>query len=220
MQERAERLELVVTILLGVATATAAWCTYQGQLWNSQQLANMASANKLQTESLRATDVSTRNTIVDAATFARVLEAEARGDHRLARYLVALARAPFRPALQSWLAKASPSTLATSTPFDDPEYRTAAQKESVDLGKKADAALEAANAANENSDRFVMRTVTVALSLFFLGIAGQLRTRSARRLAVAFGALVLIVTLLSLARLERAARPQRNGSGKVAQPSG
>jgi hypothetical protein len=218
MEERSERLELVATVLLGVATATAAWCTYQGQLWDSEQLAHMARASKLQSESLRATDVSTRNTIVDAATFAKVLEAEARGDRRLVQVMTALARPQFRPALQAWLAKSSPSMLTTSAPFDDPAYRTAVQKDSLDLGAQADAALEAATAANENSDLFVMRTVLVALALFFLGIAGQLRARSARRLAVAFGALVLIATLLSLTRLERAPRPKRNVAAQVAEP--
>jgi hypothetical protein len=209
MQDRTERLELVTTILLGVATATAAWCTYEGQLWGSEQLANMARANKLQIESLRATDVSTRNTIVDAATFAKVLEAEAKGEHRLARVLIDLARPDFRPALQSWLARHSTSDVPTTTPFDDPAYRAAVQKPSADLEARADASLAAASIANENSDLFVMRTVMIALALFFLGIAGQLRSRAPRRLAVSFGALVLILTMLSLTRLERAPRPNR-----------
>jgi hypothetical protein len=219
MDDRSERLELVATVLLGIATAASAWCTYQGQLWDSQQLQDMATASKLQSESLRATDVTTRNSVVDATTFAYVLEAEARGDHRLSRYLTEVARPQFRPLLEDWLEKRSTSGARASTPFDDASYKAAAQKPSLDLAARAQAAFDAASIANENSDLFVMRTVTIALSLFFLGIAGQLRTRGARRLAVAFGALVLVASLLSLTRLERAGRPQRRPTEKALQPA-
>jgi hypothetical protein len=209
MDDRSERLELVATVLLGIATATSAWCTYQAQLWSSKQLKGMAHANKLQSESLRATDVTTRQGIVDATTFANVLEAEARGDQRLTQYLTEVASPRFRPALKAWLAKGSMSARQATTPFDDESYRVAMQRSSNELEARADAELEAAFIANENSDLFGMRTVMAALSLFFLGIAGQLRSRGARRLAVAFGALVLVLTLLSLTRVERVARPHR-----------
>ena len=215
-EERSERIELVVTVLLGIATATSAWCVYEGQLWGSKQLRDLAYANKLQSESLRATDVVTRQTVIDVTTFAYVLAAEARGDHRLSRYLTEVARPQFRPALEAWLAKRSTSTSQTTTPFDDPSYRAAMQKPSHELGVRADAALESAFIANENSDLFVMRTVMLALCLFFLGIAGQLRARAARRLAVAFGTLVLVLTLLSLTRLQRAGRPHPPGDQSLA----
>jgi hypothetical protein len=207
MDERSERLELVATVLLGIATATSAWCTYQAQLWDSEQLEDMARASKLQSESLRATDVATRNAVVDATTFAYTLEADARGDHRLARYWSEVARPEFRPALRTWLADRAKSSTQT-TPFENPEYRAAVQKPAQDLGARADTALEGAFKANHNSDLFGMRTVMVALSLFFLGIAGQLKARGARRLALGFGALVLIVTLVSLTRLPRAGAPR------------
>jgi hypothetical protein len=61
--------------------------------------------------------------------------------------------------------------------------------------------------AKGNADQFVMRTVMLALALFFLGISGQLKSRMPRRLALTFGTVVVVLTLFSLARLQRAPRP-------------
>src|SRR5215831_9140118 len=100
--ERSERVELVATVLLGVATVASAWCTYQSELWNSEQLQLMADASVADNESLRATDVSNRNAIIDASTFVGVVQAEARGDERSVEYLLAHARPAFRPTLDAW----------------------------------------------------------------------------------------------------------------------
>jgi len=43
MDERSERLELVATVLLGIATAASAWCTYESQLWDGEQLRYLSS---------------------------------------------------------------------------------------------------------------------------------------------------------------------------------
>src|SRR5262245_17501394 len=115
--ERSERLELVATLLLGVATVASAWCTYQSELWNSEQLEGMANANVVDTESLRATGVANRNAIVDAATFANLLQAESRGDERAVSFLLARARAAFRPILEEWYAHRDGRALASGTPF-------------------------------------------------------------------------------------------------------
>lgn len=205
--ERSERLELVATVLLGVATLASAWCTYQSELWNSEQLEKMANANLAQTESLRATEVANRNAILDAATFANLVQAEARGDERAVRFLGARVRPAFKPILEAWVARGTKQGPPPGTPFDDPAYRAQADAEIARLRDQARALLQTANVANANSDRFVMRTVLFTLSLFFLGIAGQLNGRLSRRLALIFGAVVLVLTLLTLVRLPRAAPP-------------
>jgi hypothetical protein len=214
--ERSERLELVATILLGVATVASAWCTYQSELWNSEQLEGMAKANIADTESLRATGVANRNAIVDAATFANLLQFEARGDQRAASYILSHARPPFRPVLEEWYSRRNGKTLPPGSPFDDPRYREEMEAPATTLRETALAVLRKANEANANSDRFVMRTVLLALSLFFLGLSGQLHARGARRTAVVFGAVVLIVTLLSMTRLPVAPRPARLASNHTA----
>jgi hypothetical protein len=207
LENRSERLELVATVLLGVATAAAAWCTYEAQLWGSRQLREMARAGALQVASLRATEDGTRMTIADVVTFAAAAQAESRDDHRAARYFADVARPAFRAPLHAWLARRTATGLAPGTPFDDSAYREAIVGQADALRTQANRALVAATAANANGDLFVMRTAMFALSLFFLGIAGQLRTSQARRLALALGAAVLVLSLLSLTRIERAGRP-------------
>jgi hypothetical protein len=210
IEDRSERLELVATVLLGIATAASAWCAYEGQLWNSAQLRAFARASRFEAESLRATDESTRNAVLDATAFANVVQAEARGDHRLARYVAEVARVEFRPALQSWLAARGSSASGEKSPFADGSYRAEAQRSAAALRSQSDDALAAARVANQNGDLFVLHAVILALSLFFLGISGQLKYRAPRRLAVAFGAFVLVATLVSLTRLQRAERPHQD----------
>jgi hypothetical protein len=205
--DRSERLELVTTVLLGVATAVSAWCTYEAQLWNSRQLKELARGSALQAASLQATEVGTRKAVADVTTFAAVLEAESRGDRRAARYIAEIARPAFRAPLGAWFERTTSAGHPEGTPFDDPVYRASILDEPKVLRANAHRALVAASAANANSDLYVMRTVMFALSLFFFGIAGQLRTSPARRLAVGIGALVLVLSTLSLTRLERAGRP-------------
>lgn len=207
IEERSERIELVATILLGVATVASAWCAYQSELWNSHQLQLMADASVADNESLRATDVATSNAIVDATTFATLLQSAAENDQRAVDLIRSRTRPPFRVLLDEWYAKRSGRELPPGTPFQDPRYRAQAEQPAAQLSARALSILKAANRANDSGDRFQMRTVLLAMSLFFLGIAGQLNARSARRLAVIFGALVLLLTLLSLARLPIAPRP-------------
>jgi hypothetical protein len=215
MDAPTERLELVATVLLGVATAISAWCAYESALWNSRQIAEMARANQLQGASLRASEVVTRRAVIDATAFEQVLVAEAHGERQFAQYLAGLTRPQFRPALQAWLVKRSASDPGTTTPFDDEAYRESMGRETLDLQAQAQVAFTAAIVANHNSDLFVMRTVMIALALFFLGIATQMRARAARRLALTLGALVVVLTLLSLTRLERAGRPHPAASSDV-----
>jgi hypothetical protein len=217
-EDRSERLELMATVLLGLATAISAWCTYEAQLWNSIQLEQLARANSLQSASVGATELGSRGAILDATAFAFVLDAEARGDHRTSHYLAERARPQFRPGLEEWLSARATSGSPAQTPFDNRDYRASVEKRPIELRKQANAALAAARAANENSDLFVMRTVMLALSLFFLGISGQLRARRARLLSVSFGAVVLAVMLVSLTRLERAPRPHAHSGEPATSP--
>lgn len=216
---RSERLELTATVLLGVATAASALCAYEAQLWSSRQLHAMAHASALEVASLRATDDGTRRTISDVVTFAAAASAESRGDHRAARYFADVARPAFRAPLRAWLASSTSAGPAPGTPFDDPAYRAVIGGDADTLQAQANQSLVAATVANTNGDLFVMRTAMFALSLFFLGIAGQLRTPQARRLAVALGAAVLILSLLSLTRLDRAGRPHPFTGVNLASPT-
>jgi hypothetical protein len=219
LTSRDARFELTATFVLGIATAVSAWCTYEAQLWNSEQLWQIVRANHLEAETAQATNVVTREALIDITTFANVLENEARGDHRTARYIARVARPEFRPALDAWLSRRGDVELTTSTPFDDEAYRATIRKPSGELREKTKNVLLAASIANENGDLFVMRTVMLALSLFFAGIASQMRTPVARRLAVTIGACIFVLTLVSLARLDRAHRPHRPAVPQFSQLS-
>jgi hypothetical protein len=203
----APRSEVLSVILLGIATVASAWCAYQAQLWSGEQVRYMAVANVQQADSVRKTTLSTRDQLVDVSAFINVVEARARGEKSAAAFMAAHARREFRPVLDSWLAASADGTPAPGTPFEMPTYRVAAAEQAARLVRDAAAALGKSNDANQNADLYVLHTVLVALALFFLGMTGQVRHAAISRAALTFGAIVLVGTLLSVARVPRAEGP-------------
>jgi hypothetical protein len=198
-----ERLEVVAGILLGIATVASTWCAYQATLWSGEQTRTLADASVKQFESLRRTMTANRESIVDVMTFASFIQAEARKDSGEATYIRKHARPEFRPALEAWIAEPT----RKGTPFGLPQYHVAEEEAALEIQQAAAKQIEAANLANDTADIFVLHTVVLAMALFLLGAATQVRGNRVQQGMLAFGALVLLLTLVSMVRRPRAPRP-------------
>jgi hypothetical protein len=207
---RSVRGELLSLVLLGVATVASAWCAYQVQLWNGIEIRNLARANATQSESVRRTTTASRKELMDVGAFLNIVQAKARGDEPAAAFLRQRVRPEFRPALDAWLARSEGGKVPAGTPFESREYRIRDEDEALQLRDKAATALTDANKANDTSDMFVLHTVLLALALFFLGLTGQVRSSIARYGTLAFGAIVLLATLVSVSRLPSARRAEKD----------
>jgi hypothetical protein len=203
-----ERMEIVAGILLGVATVASTWCAYQATLWSGEQTRTLAKANARQFESMRGTMAASRETLVDVMTFLSYMQAEERNDVRAQNYIRAHARLAFRPALNAWIAD---KTRNDSTPFKRPEYRNLEEEAALAAQQDATNDYAFANRANDTSDIFVLHTVVLAMALFLLGAATQVKSSVAQRGLLIFGALVLVLTLTSMATRPHAPRPYRLG---------
>jgi hypothetical protein len=203
-----ERLEIVAGILLGIATVASTWCAYQATLWSGEQTRTLASANARQFESMRGTMAASRETIVDVMTFLSYMQAEERHDARAQDYIRTHARQDFRPALNAWIADKSPDA---TVPFKRPEYRNLEEEAALAAQHDATVDYAVANRANDTADVFVLHTVVLAMALFLLGAATQVKSRAAQRGLLAFGALVLVLTMTSMIRRPRAPHPYRLG---------
>jgi hypothetical protein len=203
--------ELASGLLLAVATAASAWCAFQSTLWNGEQIRALAAASTAHVQSLRHSNAANTEVMVDVATFLQLVQNEADGDRKVAGYLLKHARPEFRPALAEWQRAVASGDEAAPLPFKSPKYRLAAVAEADELEARAAHAIQVSNYANSKSDLFVLHTVLFALALFFLGTSGQPRARLVQRLMLGAGALLLMLSCISMLRLPRAHHPKLRG---------
>jgi hypothetical protein len=193
---RAERLELVATILLALATVATAWSGYQASRWNGEQAKAFTRASALRIESAKAEDLANAQTQVDVATFIQWIDAVVREEDELADFYEARFREEFKPAVEAWFAT-MPLTNpdAPLTPFAMPEYQLDARQEAERLDAQAEALSAEGRASIERSTNYVLCVVLFAAALFFAGISTKLGTPRMRRVVLGFGLVVFIATV-------------------------
>ena len=190
---RDRRVELIAAVLLSLATVLTAWSAYQATRWSGEQADAYSRASGLRTESVRASTKANEQVLVDVDVFLSWLDATHAGDERLAAFLRDRMREEFRPALAAWLATAPPGQIPDGTPFAVPEYRLAAQEESLNLEVRADAASAQARDANQVSDNFVLAAVLFASVLFFSGLAGTCDSLRAQVVLLVLAGLMCLI---------------------------
>jgi hypothetical protein len=91
------------------------------------------------------------------------------------------------------------------------------EREAVVSGWWASRNLDFAGDASRQNDLYVLHTVFFALALFFFGATSEVRRGGMRRFSLAFGAVILAATLVSLARLPRASSVFDHGGAPLAR---
>jgi hypothetical protein len=92
-----ERLELLATLLLALATVATAWSGYQASRWNGEQAKAFSRASARRIESARSDSLANAQTQIDVATFTQWVDAFARGETELADFYFKRFRAEFKP---------------------------------------------------------------------------------------------------------------------------
>jgi hypothetical protein len=214
-----DNVELLSTVLLALATLASAWCAYQATLWSGEQARALAESNANQFESLRLNGRANLKQIVDISTYLNYTQSVARGDEAGAALLLRHVRPEFKPLFLEWVGRNRGELRGSEreTPFDSPSYEIADQLAAQAHQKESARALAAAGHANDQGDLFVLHTVVIAIALFFLGSAPQIRRRAVRLGAFGFGALVLTLAVISMLRLQRA---PAEAAGETARAAG
>jgi hypothetical protein len=197
-------VDTLSSVLLAAATLCSAWCAYQASVWNGTQTRALAATSVAQFSAEREASLVNRNVSIDVGVFLRYVDADLHHDKDTAEFLRTHARPEFRPAFEAWIADVAAGVSRPPLPFVRPEYKLAAQDRIDESDKRAQSNLMMSNAANDNSDAFVLHTVLFALSLMFLGATAQAHRRKAQLTMLVFGALSFSVTFISMARLPRA----------------
>ena len=195
-----ERLELIATVLLALATVGTAWSGYQASRWNGEQAKASARASAARIESAKAAGTANAQKQVDVATFTAWADAYAQDQEKLATFYFARFRKEFRPAAEAWVAtRPLQNPRAPLTPFAMPQYRLAAEREADALEAKAERLAAESRVDVQRSTNYVLAVVLFATVLFFAGMSTKLSVPALRRLLLAFGVVVFVGTFLWIA---------------------
>jgi hypothetical protein len=214
-----DRVELVATIVLAVATILTAWSGFESGKWGGEQSVNFSEAGAARTESTRADTLAGQLTQIDVAMYIDWVTALS---NELAEGTIAAAdlnpftpvkgtvsgflynrfREEFLPAVDAWL-ETNPidNPSAPKTPFTMDEYVVAKGVEADQLTALADEKAAAARTANQNGDNYVLTMVLFASVLFFAGVSSKMNRPRNRVIILGFGVFTLTVGLVILASL-------------------
>ncbi|MFV0308363.1 MAG: hypothetical protein ACK5OX_11530 [Desertimonas sp.] len=211
------RRELFEALLLALAALLTAWAAFQATKWGGVQANSFSQAGAQRTESVRASNLANRQTVIDVDSFTSWIDAIATeqaagvdigfaddGSYEpvagtTSAFLYDRLRPEFRTAVDAWL-ETRPLTEAASppTPFELPEYRNAAQAEAEALEVTAEELAATARQANQRGDNYVMMTIVFAMAIVLLGVAGKMRGEQAHRLLTGLATVAVLAGLLVL----------------------
>lgn len=185
---RAHWIDVLSTILLALAAVATAWATYQASHWRSEQALAGNRSTVARVEANRVAGVANRQVLVDVTTFTQWVDAYSAGDTRLAAFYFRRFRREFRPAVVAWIAtKPLTNPKAPLTPFDMPQYTSAAIEEADALEAKGDAESRNAQLLVARADRYTLCVVMFATALFFAGISTRMRSERSRVVILTIG---------------------------------
>jgi hypothetical protein len=149
-------------------------------------------ASKLRVQAEGTATFANQERLYNASTVVEWLNAEARGDKKLAYLFERRFLPEFRPAFEAWK-KTDPinNTNAPVGPQLMPEYRSAKTEEGAKLNDQATAVFDEGTVARQRADQYVRVTVTLATVLLLMAISQRFKVRSVRT-----GLLVIAVLLL------------------------
>jgi hypothetical protein len=194
------RVELVATVLLALATVATAWSGYQSTRWNGEQVKAGGRANALRIASTKAAGLANTQTEIDVATFTQWVNAYAQEQHELADFYFKRFRKEFKPGVNAWIAtRPLENAKAPLTPFAMPQYKLAAQAEAERLDAQAELFVAQVRRDIQRSSNYVLGVVLFASSLFFAGMSVKLRSLKLRFALLTLGCAVFLATAVWIA---------------------
>jgi len=168
-------LELIIVILLGIASVATAYASFQSSLWDSVMAADYTRGQNAKTEAESIYLEANQQYIQDAQTYTQlaVLGVDAiSSDPEVAADAEVKINALADTSIDDVLAAALDWSNQTGEyPLDSDEYLAARFGPYQDLQADAAEYVKSGDDANANGDRLTLFTVLLAIALFLLGIA-------------------------------------------------
>jgi hypothetical protein len=190
-------LQVCEAILLALVTLTAAWAGYSAARWGTESRVDIARSTTLRNIATRddLTALSLRN--FDSGTFNAWYIAFTLNNKRKEEIAVHRFRPAFRIAFDAWMATDPVHNKhAPPGPTYMPQYKLPAMAQANALDRAADAKFNEGNTAGKVGDNYVRITVFLAAVLFLVGIGSSFKLHGIRYALVAFGSVLLILSIV------------------------
>ena len=195
------RLELMMVIVIGLATLGSTWCGYQATQWDSRASTLQAQADVTDRQAAEDVLAGLQLRTFDGIELLEYMRAVRSGDSTLAEGILNRMRPSLRAAVHGAIADGLLTDPSVPGPLQRSEYVLEVEQEARTKRAAAAATQQDADFAGRQNGRYVQGTLLFATVLFFGGIAG---TFGGRRIRIALGvaaAAMFLGTCLLLMRL-------------------
>ncbi len=197
--------DLISALLLGLAAVASGWAAYQSSLWSGTQTFALNESGEAARQAAALQTISVQLRAVDVGVFLQFLQALSSRDQRLSDFLYQRFRPEMKPAVDAWLAtQPLKNPNAPRSPFVMKEYHLSADDEARRFDQLRIRKLNAAQEANEISDRYVLMTVPFAIVSLFAGLSTKFKMH-ARMAVIVLASVILATAAVVLLLLPRAA---------------
>src|ERR1700691_1575488 len=190
-------VQICEAALLALVTITAAWAGYSAARWGTDSRVEIAESSTLRNLATRADleAISLRN--FDASTFNAWFIAFTLNSPQKEAIAVRRFRPQFLVAFNAWMAT-NPlhNPHAPPGPTYMPQYKLPAATQATTYDNESAAEFQAGNSAATIGDNYVRITVFLAAVLFLVGIGSSFKLPVVRYALVAFGSVLLIVSIV------------------------
>lgn len=198
--KRRFNIELVVVILLGIASVATAYASFQSSLWDSVMASNYTRGQNTTTAAESIYLEANQQYVQDAQTYSQlvILGVEALSSDS---ELVLLADTKIEALTMTAVDEVLDSALAWSNasgdyPLNSDDYLEARFGEYRTLQAEAATYVTAGDEANGFGDRLTLYTVLLAIALFLLGIAAVVSSMTIKRSLIVIGGVITAVAII------------------------
>jgi hypothetical protein len=193
-QKRIERwFEVVTALMLGMVAVATAWSGYQAARWVGEQSTEYAQASALRVDSTRDSTQAGQLRLYDLVLVNNWMNAYTQGNTKLATIYEKRFRPEFRPTFEAWLAlDPFHNPNAPPEPLFMPQYKLSLEDQANQLEAEAATTFKEGQAANQQSDDYVLNAVFFATVLFLTAIAERFEWNTIRAVILALALAMLL----------------------------
>lgn len=203
-ERRDQLLSIVEAVLLSCVALLAAWSGYSAAKWSTESRLDLAEASTARAEANRANLDAMELRNLDSSNFEAWFAAYTAGNRAAMRVAEHRFRPEFRVAFDAWRAtRPERNPGAPRGPTYMRQYREPGIAEASALDRQAEEKLAEGSAAAGSADDYIRATLILAVVLFLVGISAHFPLRIARYGLIGLGVVLLVVSLVQVARLPR-----------------
>ncbi|MCU0308587.1 MAG: hypothetical protein MUE51_12630 [Thermoleophilia bacterium] len=190
--------DVLIAVLLGIAAILTAFAAYRASLDDGDALKNYSTSTRLAADSSQMWTQGNQIEVYNQSLFLDYAVAAAKNDTEVAAYIrTALMDADLQKAIV-WWEKQPDSGPATPFVAENPAYVNASYTEGQRLDEASRAAFEEGARLDDRGDKYTLATVTLAVSLFLLGLAAIFRRFAIKAGVAAMGSVALVVAVVQI----------------------